>query len=292
MPATLYKARAVRGAASRAVGPSQRVAARVSRLEKPSRECIRGPRRLLTRARPLRAAQAKGGNGRAHPGFQAKPLLLTLLEVDQSGRGADEVGTITLNLAEFANAGMGTPHERALLVSLKPGVNMGAWLGASGRAGRLKTDVPSGGAGATGAPELALAVACRMAGSAAGPPPASSLADSDAGRCAPPARLIATIGTDERAAAMRPSRWMRTWRCTRAARWLRPTRTTCGALFLFHLGPCCLCPNLALHPRSSRAGAMCRRRCRRGLRLRRRACRLRRCPRTASLLRPHARRRR
>ncbi len=127
VPATLYKARAVPCAPSRAVWASQRVVARVSRLEKnPRTKCIRAPCRLLTRPRALRASQAKGGNGRAHPGFQSKPLLLTLLEVDQSGRGADEVGTITLNLAEFANAGMGTPHERALLVSLKPGVNMGA----------------------------------------------------------------------------------------------------------------------------------------------------------------------
>ena len=39
-------------------------------------------------------------------------------------------------------------------------------------------------AGSTGAPELQLAVSCRMAGTAAGPPAPSSLADSDAGGCA------------------------------------------------------------------------------------------------------------
>ena len=78
--------------------------------------------RLRPRARAL---QEKGG-GHGHAGFKAKALLLTLLEVDQSGRGADEVGTITLNLAEFANAGPVGQHERTLPISLKPGVSTGA----------------------------------------------------------------------------------------------------------------------------------------------------------------------
>ena len=73
-----------------------------------------------------RAPQEKAGVGREHAGFKANTLLLTLLEVDQSGRGADEVGTISLNLAEFASAGPGAEHERTLMISLKPGVSGGA----------------------------------------------------------------------------------------------------------------------------------------------------------------------
>ena len=78
-----------------------------------------------------RGSQEKGGGGRGHAGFKAKALLLTLLEVDQSGRGADEVGTDSLNLAEFANAGPGAQHERTLLISLKPGVSVGACCGSA-----------------------------------------------------------------------------------------------------------------------------------------------------------------
>jgi hypothetical protein len=57
--------------------------------------------------------------------------VLTLLEVDPTGKSALEVGTVSLNLAEFASADPGAHAQRAFSVVALPAI-VGAW--AHGRA--------------------------------------------------------------------------------------------------------------------------------------------------------------
>jgi hypothetical protein len=73
------------------------------------------------RRRALSHAQEKPkGGARGHAGFSSKALLLTLLEVDPSGKSAAEVGTVQLNLADFASTDPSARVQRTLPVQLKP----------------------------------------------------------------------------------------------------------------------------------------------------------------------------
>ncbi len=75
-------------------------------MRKPShgRLGARSDSRLLVEyASDTRATTQETASGRGHAGFANKTLVLTLLEVDPTGKSALEVGTVSLNLAEFAN---------------------------------------------------------------------------------------------------------------------------------------------------------------------------------------------
>ena len=61
--------------------------------------------------------QEKSKSKAGHAGFGAKTLDLTLLEVAPSGKNATEVGTVTLNLADFATTDPSAQATRALPVS-------------------------------------------------------------------------------------------------------------------------------------------------------------------------------
>jgi hypothetical protein len=71
---------------------------------------------------PPQEKPGKGGAPRGHAGFTAKLVVLTLLEVDQTGKSASDVGTVTLNLADCASADPTAQTVRLLPLTALPGV--------------------------------------------------------------------------------------------------------------------------------------------------------------------------
>jgi hypothetical protein len=118
-------------------------------------------------------------------------LVLTLLEVDPTGKSSLDVGTVSLNLAEFASADPGAHAVRVLNVVALPAI-VGART-ARGGAGtrargvrrhlfalRLLTRACSCACAAfVGVPKLRLEVGCRLRGAGGAPSGVgSSVADS------------------------------------------------------------------------------------------------------------------
>ncbi len=55
--------------------------------------------------------------------FGSKMLTVTLLEVDPTGKSALDVGSVQLDLAQFASADPSATTTRALMFTLAPGIS-------------------------------------------------------------------------------------------------------------------------------------------------------------------------